>query len=108
MSDDHDRESYYRAAAEVWERGCRGEPLEQRDALRFRSLARDRFVTFVISASHSQVEGDAEKIQSLIRSLALDLTRSPGLEREWHGSEFAEEGFGELVTAMLDQVRGDS
>lgn len=104
--DDIDRESYYREAHELWIRGCRGDVLTDKEQAQFRRLARDRFYTFVMSAGHSQVQGDAEKIQSLIRSLALDLVRSPGLEREWHDCEFAGDGFGVLVTAMLDEVRG--
>lgn len=107
-SDDEDgvdRESYYQAAADVWDRGCRGETLNSVDQKRFVGLARDRFYTFLMSAGHAQVQGDAGKIQSLIRSLALDLTRSPGLEREWHASEFAGDAFGELVTAMIEEVR---
>lgn len=103
--DDIDRESYYRDAHELWIRGCRGEVLTRKEQAQFRSLARDRFYTFVMSAGHSQVEGDAEKIQLLIRSLALDLVRSPGLEREWHDCEFSRDGFGTLVTAMLNEVR---
>lgn len=109
MSDEDDgidRESYYREAADLWERGCRDESLDDKEARQFRNLARARFYTFVLSASHSQAAGDAGKIQLLIRSLALDLTRSPGLEREWHESEFSGEAFGALVTGMLDEVRG--
>ncbi|MEX0942748.1 MAG: hypothetical protein WD002_09400 [Pseudomonadales bacterium] len=104
--DEVDRESYYQAAADVWERGCRGDTLEEADYKRFVGLARDRFYTFLMSVRHSELQGDAEKIQSLIRSLALDLTRSPGLEREWLASEFSDDEFGELVSAMIDEVRG--
>lgn len=104
--DDIDRESYYQGAADIWDRGCRGEDLSAKEARRFHHLARSRFYTFALSASHAQINSDAEKIGLLIRSLALDLTRSPGLERAWLESEFAEEDFGALVTAMLDDVRG--
>lgn len=104
--DEIDRESYYEEAADVWDRGCRGEALDQKEAERFSGLARSRFYTFAMSASHAQVNSDAPKIQLLIRSLALDLVRSPGLEREWHASRFADEDFGSLVTAMLEEVRG--
>jgi len=103
--DDIDRESYYEEAADVWERGCRGEELDDKEAARFHHLARARFYTFVMSASHAQVTSDGAKIQLLIRSLALDLTRSPGLERAWLDSEFADDDFGSLVTSMLDEVR---
>lgn len=107
MSDDKevDRESYYQGAADVWERGCRNEPLDEKEAKRFKHLARSRFYTFVLSASHAQVTSDGAKVKLLVRSLALDLTRAPGLEREWHDSEFAEDEFGAIVTAMLDEVR---
>ena len=103
--DDIDRESYYQEAADVWERGCRGEELDDKEARRFQHLARARFYTFVMSASHAQVTSDGAKVRLLIRSLALDLTRSPGLERAWHESEFADEEFGSLVTSMLEEVR---
>lgn len=96
----------WQSAADVWDRGCRGDVLDAKEVRRFHHLARSRFYTFVLSASHAQVNSDADKIRLLIRSLALDLTRSPGLEREWLGSEFAEQDFGTLVTAMLDEVRG--
>lgn len=104
--DDPDRESYYREAADVWERGCRGDLLSEAETRRFLHLARSRFYTFVLSASHAQVTSDGDKIQLLIRSLALDLVRSPGLEKAWHESRFAGEDFGMLVTAMLEEVRG--
>lgn len=107
MSDDElDRESYYQAAADVWQRGCRGEDLTDKEALRFLHLARSRFYTFQLSASHAQVQSDGEKIRLLVRGMALDLSRSPGLERAWNESEFADDTFGALVTAMLDEVRG--
>ena len=107
MSDDDvDRESYYRDAHDLWIRGCRGDVLTPKEHVQFRSLARDRFYTFVMSAGHSQVEGDGDKVRLLVRSLALDLVRSPGLEREWHDCEFSQDSFGSLVTAMLEEVRG--
>ena len=101
-----DLESYYSDAADVWERGCRGEELTDRESLRFENLAKSRFYTFILSASHAQVNSDGQKIQLLIRSLALDLSRSPGLERAWLDSDYSDDDFGALVTAMLDQVRG--
>ena len=102
---DTDRESYYQEAADVWDRGCRGDSLDDRESVRFHHLARSRFYTFVLSASHAQMNSDAAKIQLLIRSFALDLVRAPGLERAWLESEFADEDFGALVTAMLNEVR---
>lgn len=107
MSDENlDRESHYQQAAEVWQRGCRGEILSQKEAARFGHLARSRFYTFALSASHARLNSDGDKIRLLMRSLALDLVRSPGLERVWLESRFAEMEFGALVTAMLDDVRG--
>lgn len=102
MTDDPDRESYYQAAADVWERGCRGETLREEDETRFRQLARDRFYTFMLSINHSRVEGNAEKVQSLIRSLAMDLSGAPGLKQAWYDNEFSSSEFGELVTALLE------
>lgn len=104
-NDDIDREGYYQRAADVWERGCRGDELSEQEYAGFRKLARDRFYTFLLSVNHSQTVGEGDKIASLIRSLALDLVRSPGLEKEWHQSEWADEPFGAMVTAMLEEVR---
>lgn len=104
--DEIDRESYYQMAADVWERGCRGENLSVKEGERFQHLARSRFYTFAMSAAHAQINSDGQKIQLLIRSLALDLVRSPGLETVWRQSDYAEERFGGLVTAMLNEVRG--
>lgn len=103
-----DRESYYERAADVWQRGCRGDTLSEREYRGFLKLARDRFYTFTLSVQHSRLQGDADKVQSLIRSLALDLVRAPGLEAEWLRSEWADDEFGALVTAMLDDVRDRS
>ncbi|MDZ7684736.1 MAG: hypothetical protein U5O39_06785 [Gammaproteobacteria bacterium] len=108
MSDDTDRESYYYKADNVWQRGCQGEALSEREYEGFHRMARNRFYTFVMSINHSQVQGDADKIHSLVRSLALDLVRSPGLESEWHECEWANESFGALVTDMLPEVRSES
>ena len=105
QDEDVDRETYYQPAADLWDRGCRGEKLDQADSLRFRGLARDRFYTFVLSIRHSRLQGDTTKVQSLVRSLALDLIRAPGLELAWHDSEFSVEEFGELVTAMIPSLR---
>ena len=98
-----DRESYYEAAADVWQRGCQGLELSEKDRMKFERLARDRFYTFVMSSRHAQVAGDSAKLQSLITSLAKDLGESPGLQRSWRQSEFSVDDFGGLVTALLPQ-----
>ena len=107
-SDTDDRESYYRRAADVWQRGCRGDSLSEREYRGFVKLARDRFHTFSLSIQHSHVQGDADKIQSLIRGLALELVRAPGLEAEWHRTDWAADDFGSMVTGMLDEHRNQA
>ncbi len=95
---------HFQAAASLWERGCRGEALTAAEHKGFHRLARDRFYTFVLSVNHSQAQGDGAKIDSLVRSLVLDLDQSPGLKAEWYVSEWADASFGELVTAGLEAL----
>jgi hypothetical protein len=100
-----DRETYYQAAADLWRRGCQGEILSPEDAGHFRRLARDRFYTFMLSVNHSKVQGEGVKVRSVVSGFVSDLQAAPGLEAAWRESEFASAEWGQLVEAMLAELR---
>ena len=93
---------------QIWIRGCKGEDLSTPDFEHFKGLARSRFHTFNMSASHAKQErseGEAESwINGLVAGLVRELKESPGLERQWYQSEFTNFYYGQLVNLALSKV----
>lgn len=85
---------------EIWRLGCLGDPLSENDRTHFVKMARNRFYTFQLGLQHEifGAERSDDKIELLIRGLATELFEGPGLEREWHDSEFSEGRFAERVS----------
>ncbi len=90
---------------EIWLQGCRGEILASRDRKHFSDMARSRFYTFQMSASHARQTREAADADNwvglLVRGLVTEINQNPGLEREWLASDFPDHIEGRLVTLAL-------
>jgi len=90
---------------EIWRQGCLGQTLAEEDETHFAALARSRFHTFDMSASHagdtrSHAEA-AQWVELLVKGLARELQENPGLERLWHQSTYSETIHGKSVSFAL-------
>jgi hypothetical protein len=88
---------------EIWRIGCSGEALSEKDREHFLGLARSRFYTFRLGMAHAQGTGNPAKGTSLLDGLVTELIENPGLERVWHGSEFADDLNAEAVRAEIEK-----
>lgn len=111
--DDQDDESGARAAElrnlslnreEIWNRGCRGETMDEGETREFHYLARARFHTFRMGISHAESTRDDEKASMLVQGLAVELANSPGLERAWYESPVSEDPQGKAVNERLVEI----
>ncbi len=97
----------FETSDKIWRKGCQGEVLTDNERLAFQSMARNRFNTFEMSATHAidnKSEHEANNwIDLLVKGLVVELLDNPGLEREWQGSDFSDRLHGRQVALRLNQ-----
>jgi len=100
------REQERLSLEDIWRLGCLGDRLSSNDHAHFVKLARNRFYTFQMGIQHeASGERPDHRIELLIRGLATELLEGPGLERQWHDSEFSNGRIGKRVSRLLRRRR---
>ncbi len=89
---------------EIWERGCRGEALAPDDMKRFSAMARSRFHTFQMGASHAEGEASDKHLLGLMRGLAAELNDHPGLKKVWLRMSISKSETGRQVSLQLEKL----
>ena len=89
---------------EIWERGCRGDALIPEDMKRFAAMARSRFHTFQMGASHAEGEASDQHLLGLIRGLAAELNDHPGLKKVWLRMSISQSEAGSQVSLQLEKL----
>ena len=89
---------------EIWARGCRDENLVADDMKRFAAMARSRFHTFQMGASHAESEASDEALLGLINGLATELNDHPGLKKVWLRMSISQSDIGKQVCLQLEKL----
>ena len=88
----------------IWNRGCRGDDLNNTEKKKFAAMARSRFHTFLMGVEHAERNTDEDAANGLVRGMAVEIRENPGLRAAWMRMSVVETDAGKRVNLQIERL----